>query len=146
MKARKKLSRAQRQYTLAKIARREALSALASAVAEERQSAVVSERSAELLRHYSAGRHGDLGSELQDHRTFISALQGVANQASEAHKDAADQVTWQSQALAKADNKASRYEDRLKSAKREVEAQQERGMAGTPASKPSALARKLQNR
>lgn len=140
MNERRLHSRFERQLTLAKIARRDAMAALADALAEERKSAALAERSRALMREYEARGELPSGSALREHAAFVQSLQGVALQADEASKDAGDQAHWQVQTLAAAETRATRLESRLEAARRELTALQTRREGEASA----AMARKLQ--
>ncbi|WP_299196421.1 hypothetical protein [uncultured Erythrobacter sp.] len=116
------------------------MAALADALAEESKSAALAERSRALMREYVARGELPSGSALRDHTAFVQSLQGVAEQADEASKDAGDQARWQVQTLAAADTRATRLEARLDAARRELTALEIKREGAASA----AMARKLQ--
>ena len=136
---RRRFDLARRQLTFAEIARREAMAALADAVNEEERTASLAERSRELLRDYEARADTEYGGSLRDHNRFTQRLQSIAEQADQARNDANDQAQWQVQSLAVAETRARRFDERMQSASREIEAIKEKRAQAQEA----ALARKL---
>ena len=116
------------------------MAALAEALAAETKSAVLAQRSRALLREYEARGEIPTGGALRDHAAFVSSLQGVADQAEDARKDAGDQARWQVQTLAAAETRAARLETRLEAARRELAALHDK----RESSLAPAMARKLQ--
>lgn len=141
MRERRRLALAKRQALLAQVERREALAALAEAVAEETRNASLAARSRDLLSSYGQRAGMPEASELRTKAAFVRSLQAIADQADQAHADARDQSHWQSRTLAAAQTRADRYADRLLEAKRELRSVLERR------EQPLAqrMARKLQN-
>lgn len=121
-KQQRRLRLAKRQFALAQIARREAMTALADAAQEEARSAMLAERSRKLLTDYSARAGGDAGHVLRANSAFVRRLADIAEQAGQASKDARDQAEWQVRSLAEAETKASRLKDRLDAAQKAIEA------------------------
>ena len=126
---------------LAKIARREAMAALAVALTEERKSAELAERSRLLLQEYGARGEAATGAVLRNHAAFLHSLQNVAQQADEARKDAGDQARWQVETLAAAETRASRLEEQVETARRELAALESKRDSAAAA----YVARKLQS-
>lgn len=141
MRERRRLALASRQLMLAQIARRAAMGALADAVDEEARSTEVSERSRALLRAYGERNAGVDAGALRNHSAFLHSLQGVAQQAEKARRDASDQASWQLRTLAAAETRADRLEERRERARRALQTVIER--REQPLSK--GMARKLQN-
>lgn len=141
MRERRRLALAKRQALLAQVERREALAALAEAVAEETRNANLAARSRDLLSSYGQRAGMPEASELRTKAAFVRSLQAIADQADQAHADARDHSHWQSRTLAAAQTRADRYADRLLEAKRELRSVLERR------EQPLAqrMARKLQN-
>lgn len=139
MRERRRLGLATRQALHATIARREAMAALADANEEEQRTAALAERSRDLLREYSARcGHAD-GATLRDRSAFSASLGSVAAQADHAFLDAREQAAWQISALAAAETRATRLEDRRDSARRALRAALEKRDFG----KGEGVARKL---
>ena len=117
---------------------------LADALAEESRSVTLAERSRELVRAYG-GRSGAAdGAGLAQTGSFAAALGALAQDAEKGRADASEQTAWQMEALGKAQDRARRQSDRLKSAKAEYRASRERRLAAnTPRPTKSGLARKV---
>lgn len=144
-KAKRRVQLAARQLTLASIARREAMAALADAVGEEARSSALASRSQELLREYGRKLSGSSGAALRGNASFVGRLQEIASQAEQAHKDAGDQAHWQAQTLAAAESRKTRFEERESSARREIETIREAREQAEEGSAPrSGMAHKLQ--
>ncbi len=142
MREARDLALARRQLMLAQVARREAIAALADAVEQEGRSAELAARSAQLVNEYSARPIPHLAQALREQAAFLSSLQTIHEQAGRAHDDARDQSQWQSQALAAAQSRADRMEERTQKAHRALEQAVER--RDPPAQ--GRVARKLQKR
>ncbi len=121
-KTKRRLTLVGRQLMLAKIARREAMAALAHAVDEELRSSVLAERSRKFVCDYGLRVDSSSGHSLRDRAGFVRRLQEIADQADEAYKDANDQALWQAQTLAITETRAKRFEERMQAARRELEA------------------------
>ncbi|MFU7529342.1 hypothetical protein [Qipengyuania sp. ASV99] len=137
--AKRRLTLASRQLTLAKIARRDAMAALANAVSEAARSEVLAQRSHELMRDYGGRPASSTGAGLRQESGFVRRLQEVAQQADQARKDTDLQAQWQAQSLAAAETRATRFEERMEAARRDIEARKaNRELAHAP-----VMARKL---
>lgn len=141
-KSKRRLKLAGRQLVLAKIARREAMAALADAVGEEVRSSDLAQRSRDFVSEYGRRVDSSNGHSLRDQAVFVRRLQEVSDQASQAFKDANDQAQWQAQTLAAAETRAKRFKERMQSAEREMEAIQTKREHASAA----GLAHKLQNK
>lgn len=142
MNERRRHDRTSRQLMLAKIARRDAMTALADALIEESRSAALALRSRALMREYEARGGAPIGAVLRENTAFVQSLQGVAKHAEEASKDASDQAQWQVQTLAAAKTRATRLEEQLEAARRDLQ----RLQVKRDSENAAAMARKLQNR
>jgi hypothetical protein len=128
MRERRQLKIAQRQITLARIARYEAMGALAGAIDREARSAALAERSRELLSGY--GSRGGItdGQALSEILKLTGALTGLAGQADQAYEDARSLTQRQADALAGTDTRLKRLETHAQTARRaltQVEAKRE---------------------
>lgn len=141
MNERRRLKLAARQLMVARIARREAMAALASAVGEELRSAQIATRSRTLASEYGARSGADTGAALRENALFLQSLGEIAARAESAHRDAADQARWQADTLAKTDTRARNLEERRKVAERAVADRKAR----SDEADTLGLARKLQN-
>lgn len=146
MDERRHLNLASRQLVLAKIARREAMAALADAVSEEARSTNLAERSRALLREYSQRADPVSGDTMRDQAAFVRSLQSISNDADQASKDASDQAKWQTQTLAAAETRASRFEERKQAALRDMDALRSKREAAPQSKMPQKMAHKLQSR
>ena len=140
MREKRRLKLARQRLTLANLARREAMAGLADAVAEEDRTASLARRSRELFEEYARSRDDIDAAGLRDQAAFVRALRGVARQAEDALQDASDQAKWQARTLAAAEARASRSQEQVDDARRELEALLER----REHTLPSGMARKLQ--
>ena len=145
-KSKRRLNLAGRQLTLAKIARREAMAALADAVTEEARSTALAARSHDLLSEYSRRLSATTGASLRGNAGFVGRLQEVADKADQASKDASKQAQWQVQALAAAETRKTRFEERMASGQREMESIKEAREHASAAGMAGGMARKLQSR
>ena len=141
-KQQKRLKMARQQLKLADIARREAMAALADAVSNETRSAALADRSRDLIRDYAERDQAQTGQSLRANARFVQRLADIADQADRARKDASDQAVWQVQTLASAETRANRFEERMRDARRDIEAVVERRENADQAS----MARKLQSK
>lgn len=140
MASKRKLKRAQRQLTLARIARRDAMSALADALAEEQRSASLASRSRDLAQGYSERAEVQSADMLSQNTRFAGELSQLARHADKARGDASRQAQWQAEALASAEQKIERLDGLRKEALAQQRSTQER--ADRPPDAP--MARKLQ--
>ena len=140
MREARHLALARRQLLIAQMARREAIGALANAIEQEGRSAALAARSAQLVTEYGARPTPVLAQLLREQAAFVGSLEVIRKEAKDAHEDACDQSQWQSQALAAAQSRADRMEERTQKARRALEQANER--RDPPAS--VQMARKLQ--
>lgn len=131
----------QRQLTLAKIARREAMAALADTVKEETRSAALAQRSRNLMAEYAARQVTPTGGSLRESAAFSRGLQEISEQAGQARDDASEQAAWQVQTLAAAETRQARFEEKLSHAK-QIDAVMR---ANRELAYSSGMARKLQS-
>ncbi|MEM6475075.1 MAG: hypothetical protein AAF687_02800 [Pseudomonadota bacterium] len=142
MRERRQLRLAKMQMTLARIARREAMGALADALEEERKSDDLAQRSTDMAQGYGARRDARSGAQLRALRLMAGGLAEMARDAQRARDDARQQADWQVEALATAENKLQRMEELAGEARRKLaraEAAREASRSGG-----GAMARKLQ--
>lgn len=145
MKDKRRLILVGRQLQLTKVARREAIGALADALKEEGRSAELAKRSQNLADEYARRRQVQDAHTLTANMAFSQSLQHTAQQADAATKDARQQVDWQMQTLATAETRATRLEEQMKAARREVEALTAKREFSQSIEPKSRLARKLQS-
>lgn len=144
MREQRQLRLAKMQMTLAQIAQREAMGALAGALDEERKSGDLARRSTQMAQGYGARRDISSGSELRALRLMAGGLTEMAKDAKQARDDAHQQADWQVEALAKAETRLQRMEELASEARRKLaraQAARESSLSGS-----GAMARKLQNR
>lgn len=122
MKPQRRIRVARLQGMQAQMARREAMSSLADAIKEESRSSQLARRSQDLLAAYRQRMDANVGAGLQHHARFVRSLKRMADQSEKASSDARDQAYWQMQALAAAETRLDRSEDRMKAARKEAEA------------------------
>lgn len=127
---------------LSRIARREALTALAEALAEEARSKELSRRSRKLADGYMQLDQVSSGSALSHQVLFAGELAKLASSAEDARGDAARQAAWQSEALSVAEQRFERLSHRSSELKSEIEAAQTR----QEQTEEAAMARTLQGR
>ncbi len=142
MADKRQLKRAERQLILARIARRDAMASLAQSLAEEQRSASLADRSRTLAKGYAARANLETGEALARHKFFAAQLTGLARQADQARGDASRQAEWQVDALAKAEQRIDRLDERAKLARLEHRNTQDRLEQHDQA----AMARTLQKR
>lgn len=138
----KSLKRAERQLTLARIARRDAMAALADALEEENRSASLAHRTREMAKDYTARKGVETGGTLGQNKKFANELTQLARSAEQAQADALRQADWQVDALAHAEQRIERLDARAKAARTQQRDTQER--VSQPFHQP--VARKLQRR
>ncbi len=126
---------------LARVARREALSALAEAASQEMRSAQLAARSRELAHVSRTASPATDGESLRTFAKFAGALEALAREAERACVDATEQAGRHAEALARADTRTQRLEDRLSDARGALREVEERRRAPVP----TQLARGLQN-
>lgn len=106
---------------LARLGEREAMRSLAHAVQEEERSVSLKRRSQSLATGYSnrlaSGEEESSGTQIAALSRFAGSLATLARDAHKAHADAADQTRWQADALAAAQSKSRRQQERLGAAK-----------------------------
>lgn len=112
MPERRKLKIAERQIMLARIARRETMSALAGAIDSENKSAALADRSRQLLHSYGAREDVCDGQGLREIVTITGGLAKLAGDADVARGDARNRAAQQADALAAAENRLKRLEQR----------------------------------
>lgn len=120
MRERRRLRLAERQLMLARIARREAMGALAGALDEEAKSATLAERSAALAREYGGRSAVVRGADLRDLIAMAGELTQLAENARGTRDDARQQAEWQAEALAGAETRLDRLEARAGDARRAI--------------------------
>ncbi|MEQ8411663.1 MAG: hypothetical protein RIC51_01880 [Erythrobacter sp.] len=131
-----------RQLMIARIARREALGALADALAEERRSRDLAQRSRGLAASYAGRRGAGEGDEVAGRMRFAGALSRLADDAGTGGAQAAREAEEQARALAGTERRIERLETREAEASRALAAARERRLGEAQ----GALARKLQRR
>ncbi|BDI60111.1 hypothetical protein [Qipengyuania nanhaisediminis] len=131
-----------RQLVLARIARREAMAALADAIVKEENSASLAERSAEMIRAYSRRREAQDGEDLRSQSRFLGSLGAIAEDAEAARRDAIDQTRWHVDTLAAAQTRADRLEKRDSQARKARRAEAERKIAESAPAVPPRKARR----
>ena len=150
MRERRKLALAQRQLLIAKIARRDALSALAQSLDEEEKSAQLAVKSRLLANGYRLEPCETNAQMIAVRTTFANRLADLAKDADRARADAGEQAQFHREALNQSEAREDCLKDFAKAAKQEldrrleardrtVEGRLARGLregGGTPARKP----------
>lgn len=140
MREARRLALFQRQALLAKVARRQALRALADALAAEERSEALAARSRQLVAA-SAPQPGAMAAEVFAARAaFTASLVQLADTAAAAAGDAARQSAWQAETLAQIETRARRLAEREAEARAALDAVRARREQAHAA----LLARKLQ--
>jgi hypothetical protein len=121
-KVQRRVALARRQVTLARVRRLEALASLADALSEENRSAALARKSGELLDAYARRNQAMTGDALRLDASFARSLHDIAQQAEAARTDASQQAQWQLDALAAAETRLNRTEERLDLARKDAEA------------------------
>lgn len=130
---------------LARIARQQALRGLAEALDAEARSQVLAEKSRLLLSAIAARPGETTGAALSGRAAFTASLAQLADNAGAAAQDAARQIQWQAETLARAETRAQRLTTREAEARAALTAAKaQREQAHSPATCAPALARKLQ--
>ena len=141
MREKRRLALIQRQALMARVARQQALRALAEALESEERSQMLAARS-RMLVAASAPQPGAMLAEAFAARAgFTASLAQLAATAADAASDAARQTEWQAETLGRAETRAKRLAEREDAARAALEAVQERREQGHAA---ASLARKLQ--
>ena len=141
----RRLRLARRRKVLAEVGQRAAMQSLAEALAQERRSAEVAGRSEELMRAYGGRSDAADAGALSQAARFSNALGLLARDAQRSLADASAQAIWEREALAKAQTRAERQEERLQRAEADMRAHKERRAAEHCAEgPPRMLARNLQ--
>ncbi len=121
MRERRKLALAKHQLLIAKIARREALSALAKSLDEEHKSAQLADKSRSLARGYRVDmREGD-AQMLAVRAHFASSLTDLAKDADRARGDAEEQAQFHREALSQTEAREDRLKDFANAAERDLD-------------------------
>ena len=139
MRERRKLALAKHQLLIAKIARREAMSALARTLDEEQQSAKLAQKSRELAKAYQTGTSATDVQALIVRAKFASQLTDLAKDADRARADAGEQAQFHREALSQSEAREDRLEDYAKAAKRDLD----RRLEAREAPMTGKLARRL---
>jgi len=132
MRERRRVALASRQVLLARVARREALAALADAAGEEARTARLTARSRALATEYR--RTGDMhdGGALRERTNFAGALEKLARNAEQAGEAAGVQVERQAKALNRAETREKRLAERLEGERRVLREIEDRREAPVP--------------
>lgn len=117
---------ARRQALLAEVSQSAAMRALADALAEEKRSAALAQRSRTLTSAYGGRSQAGDGATLAQTARFAGALAKLAADAEAARADALAQSQWQSEALGQAQTRARRQSERLESARVAFQSAQDR--------------------
>lgn len=143
MREKRRLALIQRQALMARVARQQALRAMAEALESEERSRALAGRS-RMLVAASAPQPGAMLAEAFAARAgFAASLAQLAATANDAASDAARQTEWQAETLGRAETRAKRLAEREGEARAALEAAQERREQSHAA---AMLARKLQSR
>lgn len=118
----RRLALARRQVTLARVRRREALASLADALGEQNRSTALARKSEELLTAYARRAEPMNGEAVRRNAVFLRSLHEIAEQAQAAQVDASAQTQWQVDALAAAETRLNRTEERLDMARKDADA------------------------
>jgi hypothetical protein len=117
----RRLALFRRQALIAKVARRQALRALADALAAEERSALLAARSRTLVAASAPQPGATLGAALAERAAFTASLAQLADTAADAAGDAARQSAWQAETLARAETRAKRLAEREAEARSALE-------------------------
>jgi hypothetical protein len=143
MREKRRLALIRRQALMARVARQQALRALAEALESEERSQMLAGRS-RMLVAASAPQPGAMLAEAFAARAgFAASLAQLAATAADAASDAARQTEWQAETLSRAETRAKRLAEREDAARAALETAQERREQAHAA---AALARKLHTR
>lgn len=118
----RRLALARRQVTLARVRRREALASLADALGEQNRSSALARKSEELLDAYARRAEAMTGEAVRRNAVFLRSLHEIAEQAQAAQVDASAQARWQVDALAAAETRLNRTEERFNMARKDADA------------------------
>lgn len=140
MRERRRLRLAARQLQLARLARLEAMGALASALSEEDRSAFLARRSHMLADEYAAKAGGKSAHDLRQQNAFVQSLMTLAQQSDAARRDAQDQTVWHAQTLAQAKQREKGMEKHVSATRKDIATLMDRHEQ----EEQSAMARKLQ--
>lgn len=122
MREARRLALIERQALITKVARRQALRALADAIAAEEKSQLLASRS-RYLAAASAPREGlTTGAALASRAGFTSGLEQLAVTAADAAVDAARVSAWQAEVLAETEARAKRLAERESEARAALDA------------------------
>ncbi|MEM8723977.1 MAG: hypothetical protein AAGE86_00500 [Pseudomonadota bacterium] len=139
MRERRKLRLTERQTMLARIARRDAITALADTLDEEAKSASLAERSRIMAREYGTRAVTGIAADLRELGALASGLASLAKDADNARDDARQQAEWQAGTLAETESRLKRLEERSVEARRAVTRAEEARSQPLP----EGMARKL---
>lgn len=142
MREARRLALLKRQALIAEVARKQALRGLAEALEAEARGAALAARSRALVAASAPAPGLTGGAALQARAAFTAGLAQLAVNAEDAARDAARQRAWQSENLARAENRAKRLAELAGEARAALAAARER----REAARALPLARKLQNR
>ncbi|WP_299295478.1 hypothetical protein [uncultured Erythrobacter sp.] len=120
MRERRALRLTERQTILARIARRDAMTALADTLDEEAKSASLAERSRAMAREYGQRAVTGVAADLRELSALASGLASLAKDADNAREDARQQADWQVETLAETESRLKRLEERGAEARRAV--------------------------
>lgn len=145
MREKRRLALVERQHVLARIDRREAMTALAGALGEEERSRALASRSRALVEEYRAriDSAGGDGAALSDLARFAGALAGLSREAHSNCEDAALQTRTKQQVLAAAETRMQRMDERRDAARIALDTARERRAAPGSQQRGTGLVRKL---
>jgi hypothetical protein len=118
MRERQRVRLAERQILLARVARREAMSALAGTIAEEARSAALAQRSRALIDSYAARAETVQSDDLRERITMAGALARLAADAERARAEAERRAGNEADTLADSENRLKRLEEHAHKARR----------------------------
>lgn len=140
MREARRLVLLRRQSLIADVARKQALRALAEALEAEARHDALAARTQALVAAAAPEAGATTGAALQARGRFTAGLAAIAGNARDAARDAARQRVWQGEALAQAETRAARLDERTAQARTALAAARER----REAAHELPLARKLQ--
>lgn len=141
MRERRKLALAKHQLLIAKIAKREAMSALARSLDEEQTSAQLADKSRELAKGYQAEiRDADI-EDFAARSKFASHLTDLVRDAGRARADAQEQAQYHREALRQSEAREDHLKEFAQVAKRDLD----RRLEARASTGDRKLARRLLN-
>ena len=145
MRDKRRLRLTERQTLLARVARREAMMALAGTLDDEAKSAALAGRSREMAREYGQRPVVGIAADLHQLSALSAGLARLAKDAEDARHDARQQAEWQVDVLARSETRLKRLEERKVAARRAVQSAAEKRAVSGQQPSTGGMARKLLN-